>query len=79
MNHISKALLILAMLGTLIPFSGAVAYLPQTLNATAPSPIVDFLSLLTLIIGPMIIGKILQYAIRMVGKTKKGIIGGGVS
>jgi len=79
MNHISKALLLLALMGALIPLSGAVVYLPQTLNATAPSPLVDFLSGLTLVIGTMIIGKVLQYAIRMVAKAKKGIIGGGVS
>jgi hypothetical protein len=78
MNYAYKALVILASLGLLIPLSGAVVYLPQTLGTTTPNPIADILSGFTLVVGSMVLGKILQWIIRMANKTKKGIVGSGV-
>ena len=78
MGHLNTVVLIIASLSFLTTISGAVVYLPQTVNQAQPSFIADFLAGLTLVLGSMIIGRILQWILRLMKKAKLGIIGGGI-
>jgi hypothetical protein len=71
-----KVLLVTLSLSLLIPLSGAVVYLPQSIGTTAPNPIVDTLTGSIAILGTMVFGKILQWVIRLGQKTKKGVVEG---
>lgn len=57
----------------------SVAYLPQTASVVAtPSPLVDFLAGLSLVLGSMVLGRIIQWILKIMQKAKKGIVGGGI-